>query len=156
MAPRPVLVLDQLTANVAALATDLVRVGCDAFFHAGGGGGEAASLGPQGLWRVSAANATFRMTPSYPDQLPVPASLTDKDLHDMVGACPMARLPVVSWLSKNGAALCRCGGESVGSGEAGADCLFLVFRSAAVNFASRHAVGIERYLEALRQVGAAR
>ncbi|KAH8336655.1 hypothetical protein KR074_004118 [Drosophila pseudoananassae] len=78
---------------------------------------EVARLGfdLKGSWRVSMANADFKLCPSYPPRLLVPFCITDEMLHNVANFRGSRRLPAVVWRhQKSGAILARCSQPEVG------------------------------------------
>lgn len=60
---------------------------------------EVARLGfdLKGSWRISTANADFKLCPSYPPKLLVPCCITDEMLHNVANFRGSRRLPAVVW-----------------------------------------------------------
>lgn len=58
-------------------------------------------------WRFSTANKDFKLCSTYPRDLVVPTVISDRHLRDAAGQRSSRRLPVLTWLHPNGAALCR-------------------------------------------------
>ncbi|CAG4968398.1 unnamed protein product [Parnassius apollo] len=80
-------------------------------------GPEVERLGftTKGAWRVSAANAEFKLCPSYPPLLVVPASIGDEILDSVASFRAMRRLPAVVWRHRgNGAVIARSSQPEVG------------------------------------------
>ncbi|XP_043865506.1 myotubularin-related protein 3 isoform X2 [Drosophila mojavensis] len=78
---------------------------------------EVARLGfdLKGSWRISTANADFKLCPSYPQKLLVPCCITDEMLHNVANFRGSRRLPAVVWRhQKSGAILARCSQPEVG------------------------------------------
>lgn len=78
---------------------------------------EVARLGfdLKGSWRISTANADFKLCPSYPPRLLVPFCITDEMLHNVANFRGSRRLPAVVWRhKKSGAILARCSQPEVG------------------------------------------
>ncbi|XP_034486343.1 myotubularin-related protein 3 isoform X2 [Drosophila innubila] len=78
---------------------------------------EVARLGfdLKGSWRISNANADFKLCPSYPQKLLVPCCITDEMLHNIANFRGSRRLPAVVWRhQKSGAILARCSQPEVG------------------------------------------
>ena len=82
--PLPVVVIDNLvSANVAALMTDLMRIGCDMGMDGANPAVQPTAAAASGIdfqmqasgvkkdakWRVCLSNATFRLAPNYPEQV---------------------------------------------------------------------------------------
>ncbi|XP_046642401.1 myotubularin-related protein 3-like isoform X3 [Daphnia pulicaria] len=66
-------------------------------------------------WRISSANADFKLSPSYPTHLLVPTSISDDMLEAVAAFRSARRLPAVVWRHKrNGAVLGRCSQPEVG------------------------------------------
>ncbi|EDV34820.2 uncharacterized protein Dana_GF19035, isoform B [Drosophila ananassae] len=69
----------------------------------------------KGSWRISTANADFKLCPSYPPKLLVPFCITDEMLHNVANFRGSRRLPAVVWRhQKSGAILARCSQPEVG------------------------------------------
>ncbi|XP_023034870.1 myotubularin-related protein 4 isoform X2 [Drosophila willistoni] len=69
----------------------------------------------KGSWRISTANADFKLCPSYPQKLLVPCCITDEMLHNVANFRGSRRLPAVVWRhQKSGAILARCSQPEVG------------------------------------------
>ncbi|XP_037292520.1 myotubularin-related protein 3 isoform X2 [Manduca sexta] len=80
-------------------------------------GPEVERLGftTKGAWRVSAANAEYKLCPSYPPLLIVPASICDEDLDSVARFRAMRRIPAVVWRHRgNGAVIARSSQPEVG------------------------------------------
>ncbi|XP_037727167.1 myotubularin-related protein 4 isoform X2 [Drosophila subpulchrella] len=78
---------------------------------------EVARLGfdLKSSWRISTANADFKLCPSYPPKLLVPCCITDEMLHNVANFRGSRRLPAVVWRhQKSGAILARCSQPEVG------------------------------------------
>ncbi|XP_017154619.1 myotubularin-related protein 4 isoform X2 [Drosophila miranda] len=78
---------------------------------------EVARLGfdLKGSWRISTANADFKLCPSYPPKLLVPCCITDEMLHNVANFRGSRRLPAVVWRhQRSGAILARCSQPEVG------------------------------------------
>lgn len=58
------------------------------------------------LWRISDANATQSLCPSYPKRHVVPATMTDEDICQASNFRSMQRFPSVVWKCVSGL-LCR-------------------------------------------------
>ena len=59
-------------------------------------------------WRLTEANNTYQLCPTYPQDLVVPKSISDEDLGKAADYRSKCRLPVLTWMHPhNGAALCR-------------------------------------------------
>ncbi|XP_049878882.1 myotubularin-related protein 4 isoform X2 [Pectinophora gossypiella] len=66
-------------------------------------------------WRVTAANAEYKLCPSYPPLLVVPASIGDEDLDSVARFRAMRRVPAVVWRHRgNGAVIARSSQPEVG------------------------------------------
>ncbi|KAJ0172940.1 hypothetical protein K1T71_011116 [Dendrolimus kikuchii] len=80
-------------------------------------GPEVERLGftTKGAWRVTAANAEYKLCPSYPPLLVVPASICDEDLDSVARFRAMRRIPAVVWRHRgNGAVIARSSQPEVG------------------------------------------
>ncbi|XP_073948583.1 phosphatidylinositol-3,5-bisphosphate 3-phosphatase MTMR4 [Choristoneura fumiferana] len=80
-------------------------------------GPEVERLGftTKGAWRVTAANADYKLCPSYPPLLVVPASIGDEDLDSVARFRAMRRIPAVVWRHRgNGAVIARSSQPEVG------------------------------------------
>ncbi|XP_026333102.1 myotubularin-related protein 4 isoform X2 [Hyposmocoma kahamanoa] len=80
-------------------------------------GPEVERLGftTKGAWRVTAANAEYKLCPSYPPLLVVPASIGDEDLDSVARFRAMRRVPAVVWRHRsNGAVIARSSQPEVG------------------------------------------
>ncbi|KAL0867551.1 hypothetical protein ABMA27_008321 [Loxostege sticticalis] len=80
-------------------------------------GPEVERLGftTRGAWRVTAANAEYKLCPSYPPLLVVPATIGDEDLDSVARFRAMRRIPAVVWRhSGNGAVIARSSQPEVG------------------------------------------
>ncbi|KPJ20715.1 Myotubularin-related protein 3, partial [Papilio xuthus] len=80
-------------------------------------GPEVERLGftPKGAWRVTAANAEYKLCPSYPPLLLVPATIGDEDLDSVARFRAMRRMPAVVWRHRgNGAVIARSSQPEVG------------------------------------------
>ncbi|XP_015591953.1 myotubularin-related protein 3 isoform X2 [Cephus cinctus] len=68
-----------------------------------------------GTWRVSQINADYRMCPSYPPQLLVPACILDETLETVAKFRSSRRIPAVVWRHiNNGAVIARSSQPEVG------------------------------------------
>lgn len=66
-------------------------------------------------WRVSNANATYKLCNTYPQWLVVPAALSDDDLHAVAGFRSGHRLPAMCWADReSGASMWRCSQPKAG------------------------------------------
>ncbi|XP_028160655.1 myotubularin-related protein 4-like isoform X2 [Ostrinia furnacalis] len=80
-------------------------------------GPEVERLGftTKGAWRVTAANAEYKLCPSYPPLLVVPATIGDEDLDSVARFRAMRRIPAVVWRHRgNGAVIARSSQPEVG------------------------------------------
>ncbi|CAH0713987.1 unnamed protein product, partial [Brenthis ino] len=69
----------------------------------------------KGVWRVTAANADYKLCPSYPPLLIVPASICDEDLEFVARFRAMRRIPAVVWRHRGtGAVIARASQPEVG------------------------------------------
>ncbi|CAH0402660.1 unnamed protein product [Chilo suppressalis] len=76
---------------------------------------ERLSFTSRGAWRVTAANADYKLCPSYPPLLVVPASIGDEDLDSVARFRAMRRIPAVVWRHRgNGAVIARSSQPEVG------------------------------------------
>ncbi|XP_060048826.1 myotubularin-related protein 3 isoform X3 [Erinaceus europaeus] len=65
-------------------------------------------------WRISNINEKYRLCGSYPQELIVPAWITDKELESVAGFRSWKRLPAVVYRHQsNGAVIARCGQPEV-------------------------------------------
>ncbi|KNC51927.1 myotubularin [Thecamonas trahens ATCC 50062] len=63
---------------------------------------------PQSVWRQTAVNQDYRLTPTYPRTLYVPAAVDDDVVRGSAAFRSRARLPVLAWYcARNGAVICR-------------------------------------------------
>ncbi|XP_072290214.1 myotubularin-related protein 3 isoform X3 [Eucyclogobius newberryi] len=75
---------------------------------------ERMGFDTQNAWRISDINSKFRLCPSYPQQLLVPAWITDKELENVAGFRSWKRFPSVVYRHLNtGAVIARCGQPEV-------------------------------------------
>jgi hypothetical protein len=69
---------------------------------------EAVVIGGAKLWRISYANAKYKLCKSYPRAIIVPASMSDEELSTVAAFRSGQRLPAMTWICKdNGASLWR-------------------------------------------------
>ncbi|KAL1386071.1 hypothetical protein pipiens_012878 [Culex pipiens pipiens] len=69
----------------------------------------------QGAWRISHANAEFKLCPSYPRLLLVPACIPDDTLQNVASFRSSRRIPAVVWRhERTGAVIARCSQPEVG------------------------------------------
>ncbi|XP_047538111.1 uncharacterized protein LOC125071783 isoform X3 [Vanessa atalanta] len=69
----------------------------------------------KGAWRVTAANAEYKLCPSYPPLLIVPACIGDEDLDSVARFRAMRRIPAVVWRHRStGAVIARSSQPEVG------------------------------------------
>lgn len=69
----------------------------------------------QGAWRVSMANQDFKLCPTYPQELLLPACISDSTLEKVGQFRSARRIPAVVWRNTtNGAVLARCSQPEVG------------------------------------------
>ena len=67
------------------------------------------------IWRLSVVNQNYELCPTYPENLLVPACVTDEILLESSKFRTKGRIPVCSWRHfENGAALCRSSQPMVG------------------------------------------
>uniref|UniRef100_A0A7N6FG83 phosphatidylinositol-3,5-bisphosphate 3-phosphatase n=1 Tax=Anabas testudineus TaxID=64144 RepID=A0A7N6FG83_ANATE len=75
---------------------------------------ERMGFDTQNAWRISDINSKFRLCPSYPQQLLVPAWITDKELENVAAFRSWKRFPAVVYRHQNtGAVIARCGQPEV-------------------------------------------
>ncbi|XP_072770361.1 phosphatidylinositol-3,5-bisphosphate 3-phosphatase MTMR3-like isoform X1 [Nerophis lumbriciformis] len=75
---------------------------------------ERMGFDTQNAWRISDINCKFRLCPSYPQQLLVPAWITDKELENVAAFRSWKRFPAVVYRHLNtGAVIARCGQPEV-------------------------------------------
>uniref|UniRef100_A0A0K8WDV4 Myotubularin-related protein 3 n=1 Tax=Bactrocera latifrons TaxID=174628 RepID=A0A0K8WDV4_BACLA len=68
-----------------------------------------------GTWRISKTNEEFKLCPSYPQRLLVPACISDDMLYEVAKFRGSRRLPAVVWRhKKSGAVIARCSQPEVG------------------------------------------
>lgn len=68
-----------------------------------------------GTWRISQINTDYKMCPSYPPQLLVPACITDETLENVAKFRSSRRIPAVVWRNiNNGAVIARSSQPEVG------------------------------------------
>lgn len=68
-----------------------------------------------GTWRISNANAEYKLCPSYPPLILVPCCISDETLHNVSNFRGSRRLPAVVWRHKqSGAVLARSSQPEVG------------------------------------------
>ncbi|XP_036232238.2 phosphatidylinositol-3,5-bisphosphate 3-phosphatase MTMR3 isoform X2 [Bactrocera oleae] len=68
-----------------------------------------------GTWRISKTNEDFKLCPSYPQRLLVPACISDDMLYEVAKFRGSRRLPAVVWRhKKSGAVIARCSQPEVG------------------------------------------
>ncbi|XP_044740718.1 myotubularin-related protein 4 isoform X2 [Chrysoperla carnea] len=68
-----------------------------------------------GAWRITQANSNYRLCPSYPPLLLVPACITDETLEMVARFRSSRRIPVIVWRhTGNGAVIARCSQPEVG------------------------------------------
>jgi myotubularin-related protein 3/4 len=69
----------------------------------------------QGAWRVSLANTDHKLCPTYPQEILLPASISDSVLEKVAQFRSQRRIPAVVWRNTaNGAVLARCSQPEVG------------------------------------------
>ncbi|XP_041972459.1 myotubularin-related protein 4 isoform X3 [Aricia agestis] len=69
----------------------------------------------KGPWRITVANADYKLCPSYPQLLIVPASICDEDLDSVARFRAMRRMPAVVWRHRGtGAVIARSSQPEVG------------------------------------------
>ena len=69
----------------------------------------------QGAWRVSMANQEHKLCPTYPQEILVPASISDAVLEKVAQFRSARRIPAIVWRNTaNGAVLARCSQPEVG------------------------------------------
>ncbi|XP_077416415.1 phosphatidylinositol-3,5-bisphosphate 3-phosphatase MTMR3 isoform X1 [Vanacampus margaritifer] len=75
---------------------------------------ERMGFDTQNAWRISDINSKFRLCPSYPQQLLVPAWITDKELENVAAFRSWKRFPAVIYRHlSTGAVIARCGQPEV-------------------------------------------
>ncbi|XP_019949435.2 myotubularin-related protein 3 isoform X4 [Paralichthys olivaceus] len=75
---------------------------------------ERMGFDTQNAWRISDINSKFRLCPSYPQQLLVPAWITDKELENVSAFRSWKRFPAVVYRHlSTGAVIARCGQPEV-------------------------------------------
>ncbi|XP_022057399.1 myotubularin-related protein 3 isoform X2 [Acanthochromis polyacanthus] len=75
---------------------------------------ERMGFDTQNAWRISDINSKFRLCPSYPQQLLVPAWITDKELENVAAFRSWKRFPAVVYRHlSTGAVIARCGQPEV-------------------------------------------
>ncbi|KAM9392910.1 phosphatidylinositol-3,5-bisphosphate 3-phosphatase MTMR3 isoform 2-T2 [Pholidichthys leucotaenia] len=75
---------------------------------------ERMGFDTQNAWRISDINSKFRLCPSYPQQLLVPAWITDKELENVAAFRSWKRFPAVVYRHQSTAAvIARCGQPEV-------------------------------------------
>uniref|UniRef100_H3D1L3 phosphatidylinositol-3,5-bisphosphate 3-phosphatase n=1 Tax=Tetraodon nigroviridis TaxID=99883 RepID=H3D1L3_TETNG len=75
---------------------------------------ERMGFDTQNAWRISDINSRFRLCPSYPQQLLVPAWITDKELENVATFRSWKRIPAVVYRHQTtGAVIARCGQPEV-------------------------------------------
>nr|XP_057925856.1 myotubularin-related protein 3 isoform X1 [Doryrhamphus excisus] len=75
---------------------------------------ERMGFDTQNAWRISDINCKFRLCPSYPQQLLVPAWITDKELENVAAFRSWKRFPAVVYRHlSTGAVIARCGQPEV-------------------------------------------
>lgn len=68
-----------------------------------------------GTWRISHANAEFKLCPSYPRLLLVPCCISEATLQNVASFRSSRRIPAVVWRHKvSGAIIARCSQPEVG------------------------------------------
>lgn len=69
----------------------------------------------QGAWRVSVANQEHGLCPTYPQEILIPASISDSVLEKVAQFRSQRRIPAIVWRNTgNGAVLARCSQPEVG------------------------------------------
>ncbi|XP_056130717.1 myotubularin-related protein 3 isoform X2 [Lampris incognitus] len=75
---------------------------------------ERMGFDTQNAWRISDINSKFRLCSSYPQQLLVPAWITDKELENVAAFRSWKRFPAVVYRHQStGAVIARCGQPEV-------------------------------------------
>ncbi|KAM8864943.1 phosphatidylinositol-3,5-bisphosphate 3-phosphatase MTMR3 isoform 3-T3 [Synchiropus picturatus] len=75
---------------------------------------ERMGFDTQNAWRITDINSKFRLCPSYPQQLLVPAWITDRELENVASFRSWKRFPAVVYRHVNtGAVIARCGQPEV-------------------------------------------
>ncbi|XP_045503305.1 myotubularin-related protein 4 isoform X1 [Colias croceus] len=76
---------------------------------------ERLGFSPKGPWRVTAANAEYKLCSSYPPLLIVPATIGDEQLESVARFRAMRRIPAVVWRHRGtGAVIARSSQPEVG------------------------------------------
>lgn len=76
---------------------------------------ERLGLDVHGVWRISQANIDYRLCPSYPRLLLVPACISDDTLESVARFRSARRIPAIVWRHmRNGAVIARCSQPEVG------------------------------------------
>ncbi|KAL1525311.1 hypothetical protein AB1Y20_020172 [Prymnesium parvum] len=78
---------------------------------------ERKESSPIHAWRITAANAEYALCPSYPCSLIVPSYVDDALLKVCAKFRSKGRVPCLTWLHANGAALCRSAQPLSGLGD---------------------------------------
>lgn len=68
----------------------------------------------KGAWRISTINAEFKLCPSYPKLLVVPACISDEMLVEVAKFRSSRRIPAVTWRHSSGAVIARASQPEVG------------------------------------------
>nr|XP_019551823.2 myotubularin-related protein 4 isoform X2 [Aedes albopictus] len=69
----------------------------------------------EGAWRISHVNAEFKLCPSYPEMMLVPACISDDTLQNVATFRSSRRIPAVVWRhERTGAVIARCSQPEVG------------------------------------------
>lgn len=65
-------------------------------------------------WRISDINGNYEVCKSYPSVIVVPSNSDNELISNVAKYRSKNRLPVLTWLSKSGIALCRSSQPSIG------------------------------------------
>lgn len=65
-------------------------------------------------WERNELNRSYQMCNSYPELIITPAGISDDSLKEAAAFRSKGRLPVLSWISEHGAAICRSAQPNVG------------------------------------------
>lgn len=65
-------------------------------------------------WRYTNCNNEYKLCDSYPKILVVPAETDDEMLFSVAGYRSRGRIPILSWIHKNGSSITRCSQPGVG------------------------------------------
>lgn len=68
----------------------------------------------KGAWRISSINTDFKLCPSYPKMILVPACIPDETLQNVASFRSSRRIPAVTWRHSSGAVIARSSQPEVG------------------------------------------